>query len=172
MLEEIWKPIPEWEDKYEASNLGRIRSLLNNQNNPRPYPKILRPSLCKGYLAISLCRNQVLKTHRVHTLVLMAFVGPRLKGQVCAHYDGNQINNVLSNLRWTTQFDNSRDTMRHGRYRVGEHCPRALFTANQVRVIRTLCASGVSQTEVGRRFGARPCTISQIVNNKAYKNVI
>ena len=26
--EEIWKPIPEWEEMYEASSLGRIRSCV------------------------------------------------------------------------------------------------------------------------------------------------
>jgi NUMOD4 motif. len=49
---EIWKPIDGFENLYEVSNLGRVRSLFR-------YKKILKPNCLKsGYQAVSLYKNK------------------------------------------------------------------------------------------------------------------
>ncbi len=49
------------------------------------------------------------RTFRVHTLVLLAFVGPREGSMQAAHFDGDRSNNRLENLRWALPHGNMSD---------------------------------------------------------------
>ena len=44
-MTEIWKDIKEYEGKYQISNTGKVRSLVNNKNKIRKQPKILKTYL-------------------------------------------------------------------------------------------------------------------------------
>lgn len=80
MNNEIWKPIPGYEG-YEASTLGRIRSLK--------YGKIRILKLFKtkkGYLRVNLWKDGKMKPFFVHRLVYEAFNG--------AIPDGMQVNHI------------------------------------------------------------------------------
>lgn len=121
VTEERWLPIVGWEDFYEVSDLGRIRTV------PRRVPckggktrqlnqRIRRPSLTNcGYLTITLCADGLIQHRTVHPIVLEAFVGPRPPGMECCHNDGNKANNALSNLRWDTKKANELDAIRIGK---------------------------------------------------------
>ena len=56
-MTEIWRDILNYENKYQVSNLGNVRSLnYNNTGKPRN----LKPKLNKnGYYEIKLCKNNV-----------------------------------------------------------------------------------------------------------------
>lgn len=70
---EIWKPVVGFEGKYEASNMGRIKSLnYNRKGNERLL--VLLPTN-HGYLFTSLTKNSVTKHYLVHRLVYEAFCG-------------------------------------------------------------------------------------------------
>ena len=50
---EIWVDIVDYEGLYQVSNLGRVKSLRNNKNNPRE--KIMKQKLTKkDYYQIGL----------------------------------------------------------------------------------------------------------------------
>lgn len=77
-MEEIFKDIPNYEDMYQVSNLGNVKSLGNNKNRK---DKILKISLDgSGYKKVSLCKNSKIKTIRVHQLVSMAFLNHKING--------------------------------------------------------------------------------------------
>lgn len=107
---EIWRDIPGYEGKYQASNLGRIKSLdrLVTCGKQVNFIKgrILKPSL-QGkenlrYQSVSLCDDGKIKRFLVHRLVAMAFLpNPNNLPQV-NHKDENQLNNNLDNLEWCT----------------------------------------------------------------------
>jgi hypothetical protein len=121
MSEEIWKPVPGYEGRYEVSDQGRVRSLdreieqLSRQGNA--YKKmvrgiVLRPGrMPAGHVSVSLGR---FNSHCVHKLVLLAFVGSAPAGCECLHNNGNPADNRLENLRWGTRGDNIRDAVKHG----------------------------------------------------------
>jgi hypothetical protein len=103
---ERWKPVVGFEQWYEVSDMGRVRS------SRRGGLRILRPGLSTGgHLSVALGRGN---TRMVHALVLAAFVGPRPPGADSRHLDGNYINNRLDNLSWGTRSENIRDAIRHG----------------------------------------------------------
>src|SRR5215510_6636158 len=132
MTSERWLPVVGYEDIYEVSDRGRVRSVdriiihprnrWGNSHEARRKGKVLKLARMKrkdgqpSYLYAKLCRDTKAdhRTVQVHLLVLEAFVGPRPAGQQCAHNDGDMHNNHLSNLRWTTPKDNHFDKRRHG----------------------------------------------------------
>jgi hypothetical protein len=120
-----WAPIVDFEGFYEVSTDGQIRS------RPRPGTKggLLTPKVRdddSGYLSVGLYATGREETHRIHNVVLIAFVGPRPQGMVARHLDGDPTNNRLDNLCWGTSSENNIDQVRHGTHPHASktHCPR------------------------------------------------
>jgi hypothetical protein len=144
---ELWRPIPGYEGRYEASDQGRVRSvnrvvICGRGGAQRRRGRILKQYKERdGYLTVPLgSRNK----KSVHRLVLLAHVGPPPPGHECCHGDGVRSNNRLSNLRWGTRPENMRDKLLHGtNYAVNKvKCPRghALEAPNLVPSSKTrLC---------------------------------
>jgi HNH endonuclease/NUMOD4 motif len=106
---EIWKPVPGWEGCYEASSLGRIRS-LDRQIVVRIKGRLLIPwrSGDRNYSQVRLYRNCSYSDHRIHTLVAQAFHGARQKGETANHKNGNTLDNRAWNLEWATRSEQSK----------------------------------------------------------------
>lgn len=100
----IWKPIPNYEDLYEVSSDGEVRSLCGRYRNK----DILKQ--CKGssgYLLVTLCRKGSQKTVNVHRLVAKVFI-PNPDSLPCVnHKDQNRENNSVSNLEWCSYYHNN-----------------------------------------------------------------
>lgn len=112
-MDEIWKPVKGYEDCYEVSNLGRVKSLTRYVAHSRGGEQILRgrilkPSLCKKghYFSVALRKGGDSKTQYIHFLVAKHFIGKRPKGLVIDHKDNNSKNNKDKNLRYCTQREN------------------------------------------------------------------
>jgi hypothetical protein len=120
MVAEKWKPVIGYEDYYQVSDLGRVRSLdrvVNSRNNcTRIIPgRILKPINSGGrYIVFLTDGNSNSRQRRIHHMVLETFVGPRPKGMDGCHDDDIQDNNKLSNLRWDTRSENLKDKFRNG----------------------------------------------------------
>ena len=129
---EIWKPIPSYEGFYEASNMGRIRSVPHITSHPRnndmPFArsgKIRKPRYDKnGYAILNLSKNGVFKTCKVHRLVAEAFIPNPDNLQQIDHINGKVYDNRVENLRWCTTQQNTKYRDEHheigdrARYRI------------------------------------------------------
>lgn len=131
MTEEVWKPVVGYERYYEVSSLGRVRSLpreVTQRNGVvRKSPLRMRKTpLSDGYPQVSLMVDGRMKVTKVHRLVAEAFLGPRPPGQQVRHLNGDATDPRLVNLRYGTQSENSRDSLRHGTHPTGSktHCPQ------------------------------------------------
>lgn len=102
-MEEIWKDIP-GHPGYQASNLGRIKSLNYNKTGR---PKLLSVNkFSTGYLRVAIQCDKKSKSFAVHRLVALSFVpNPYGKPQV-NHIDGDRTNNIATNLEWVTSREN------------------------------------------------------------------
>jgi hypothetical protein len=96
MFAEEWKDIIDYTN-YEVSNLGNIRNKKTG--------RILKKNNIGGYAFIGLSKGKC-KIFPIHRLVCHAFIpNPENKSQV-NHIDKNGLNNIISNLEWTTHQEN------------------------------------------------------------------
>jgi hypothetical protein len=115
MTEEIWKDIPGYENIYQVSSLGNVKSLsrkILNQGLNEFYSKekILKKHVStNGKYIVVLRKNNLPKTIQVHQLVAIAFLNHVPNGHkiVVDHIDNNPLNNKLSNLQIITQRENA-----------------------------------------------------------------
>lgn len=122
-------------------------------------------------MRVSLWSGSVKKDHRVHRLVLEAFVGPCPTGYEAGHLDGNRANNVLVNLVWMTPKENQHQRLVDGTATIGEKAFGAKLTADDVREIRRLHGQGLNHPTLAKRFGVTYQNISRIVKGKQWKHV-
>lgn len=84
-----------------------------------------RPLRDTPYPTVRLCCDQRYQAFTIHTLVAMAWHGPRPDGQECRHLNGDPTDNRPENLAWGTRAENMADMVRHGRGKVARtHCPQ------------------------------------------------
>jgi hypothetical protein len=121
-MNEVWKDIPGYEGYYQASDMGRIKSLsrlIKTKKGNRGFSKelIMSPKVDKdGYRQVSLNKDFFGKDFRVHRLVLLAFKGLPPEGKnIGMHIDDNPANNSLGNLKWGSESDNVKDAFDKGR---------------------------------------------------------
>lgn len=106
---EIWKPIKDYENLYEVSNYGNIKSLKYNKE------KLLKPYMTStGYYKIDLRKNNIRKIRPIHKLVAEAFLeNPKNLSEV-NHKDGDKTNNNMNNLEWVTRAENIKHSYKTG----------------------------------------------------------
>lgn len=108
MLYEIWRPVVGYE-KYEVSNMGRIRSLNYNKTGQI---KVLSSRINKrnGYVQIVLCEYGIPKTFKIHRLVAQAFpeiCGKWFEGCEINHKNEDKTDNRAVNLEVCTKSYNT-----------------------------------------------------------------
>lgn len=99
---EIWQDIPQYEGKYQASTLGRIKSLNYHRTGKE---KVLKQDDSgTGYLKVDLQ-----PTKEVHSLVAKTWLPSRGLDQTDVnHKDENKHNNRVENLEWCTKAYNNK----------------------------------------------------------------
>lgn len=152
-MSEIWKDIPDYDGYYQASNLGRIRSLdrmvtrvRNGVEHSYFKPgRILLPHIeGSGYWQVLICIHGVIKKHKkVHRLVAQAFI-PNPENKRCInHKDGNKGNNAVSNIEWNTHSENLKHAHKTGLKRVPQlgksghlhHLSKAVLSINDTAIV-------------------------------------
>ena len=101
---EVWLDIAEFENKYQASTNGNIRSL--NYNNTGK-PKLLKPKINKqGHLEVTLNKHDKHYYRLVSRLVFETFTGIKLgKNDILMYHDKDKTNCALDNLYLITRGD-------------------------------------------------------------------
>lgn len=120
-MEELWKAVPGWEGFYEASSLGRVRSIDRTVMTRKHGPTFYRGRLLSlkgsksGYQIVTFTKpGQKPICKNIHSVILETFVGPPPEGMECCHGPGGAQDNRLVNLRWDTRKENAADYHRRG----------------------------------------------------------
>jgi formamidopyrimidine-DNA glycosylase len=115
-LREEWRPVKGCEGLYEVSNFGRVRSLPNRGTRGKfNNGKIKVPQKRGRYLFVRLYKDGKGASFSIHRLVAEAFIPNPYNLPVVDHIDTDCYNNCVSNLRWASHSDNSRNplTIKH-----------------------------------------------------------
>lgn len=120
---EMWKPVKGFEQYYEISNFGRVRS-LDRMVPGRHGEKIRRGKIIAQcgkqdnplYKRVHLSIDGKAKWLQVHRLVAEAFVDNPHGYSIVNHLDNDPSNNHASNLEWTTQSGNIQHAVKQGRW--------------------------------------------------------
>ena len=141
-------------EKYEVSNLGRVRNIKSG--------RILKPHLNhNGYLKHHLYKHNKLKELFLHRIIAIAFIdNPEEKPQV-NHIDENKLNNDLSNLEWCTV----RENLIHGTRtkRVAEKLSQKVI---QLDLNDNVLNEFESMVQAGQETGVSRSNISSCCNGK------
>lgn len=168
---EIWKDIPGYEGKYQASTEGQIRSIDRMVRGKCHYTgeyfyrhvkgRILKPGqFCKnGHVSVVLGHGAT--GSPVHHLIMLTFVGPVPDGMEVLHNNGNPTDNRLSNLRYGTRTENILDVYKQG------GIWRKLSTED-VGAIRFGLYCGIKGKELSAMFNVSENTISRIKTGGSY----
>ncbi|WP_314347712.1 NUMOD4 domain-containing protein [Mammaliicoccus vitulinus] len=163
ITEEVWRDIPYYENIYQVSNFGRVKSLARKteQNDKTRFikTKILKQYVNKfGYKVVMLRKNNKRKEYKVHRLVLYGFRG--LNDLIVNHLDGNKQNNKLENLEYCTYSENTIH------YLMNREKPKIDFYKN--KVIKDYL-NGYSLKYIGRKYDYDKDTVKSLLKRNNIK---
>ena len=165
---EVWRDVVGYEGLYSVSDEGRI------YGHKRGGRVLRTPLYGHGYRYINASKCGVVRKKKVHHIVCEAFNGPRKPGQVCRHLDGNQHNNIPSNLKWGTPTENAQDAIRHGTHiclhQNGQKNTNAKLLASQVIEIRQK-AKSMTQTAIAIEYGISQQNVDSIIKRKSWRHI-
>jgi hypothetical protein len=170
---------PEYEICYDGTIKSRERYVEGITKLGKPFRRLVKARILKprktkkGHLFVSLWRNNEEFTKYVHRLVAEKYI-PNPHNYPCVlHSDDDPTNNRVDNLRWGTYQDNVDDMVCRGRNAIfkGSENKRAKITEKDVPEIKRLYKQGLSQKEIGERFGLARTTIGSIVRSVNWKHV-
>lgn len=178
-MSEIWKDIIGYAGYYQASNLGRIRSLNRKVKHYRGgilnrKGIILKQGLdVYGYPQVLLSKNGKSKNHKVHRLVLSAFKANIRNKPTINHKDGIKKNNNINNLEWATRSENQLHAYKKGlqvsllKGKTGDQNPfsKKVF---QFNIDGTKVNSFGSVREAERITGINRCGIMNVCTKRGY----
>jgi hypothetical protein len=168
--DEIWKPIPGYDDRYEASDRGRIRCVKGKGASKR-HPRLLAGSPgAYGYVYASLVQNGKKLRRGIHQFIALAFHGPCPEGLELDHKDRNKNNNRPDNLEYVTHQENIRRARISGSWNTarGERSGNAKLTDAAVRAIRH---DARPQRVVAAEHGISGVAVCLIRQRKSWKHV-
>lgn len=162
---EIWRDIDGYEERYQVSNYGRVKSFW------RGAIKILKPAaISRGYLFVSLCKPNQRKQFYIHRLVAQAFIPNPDNKRTVNHIDGHRLNNCVENLEWATAAENTHHALAKDLIPTGELCPWAKIKNMADVVYIRENPDSLTGLELAIKFGVGMNAINNIQLGKTYKN--
>lgn len=159
---QVW--INGYEGLYKISNTGNVYSFV------RKSVRILKPAQDGGgYPCVSLVKDSIHKTFKVHRLVASHFIGVNCEKNHVNHIDGNKKNNHFTNLEWVTQKENNY----HSMYKLGRcGSPFGVSVRRQLGEIELLTVvtllNSKSVKSIAEYYKINPSIISNIKRFHTY----
>ena len=159
-MDEKWEFITGFDNKYEISNKGRVRS------HERKKGKCLKPFMKIGYWTIAFRK----KHFSIHRLIAIYFIkNPLNKGEV-NHINGIKTDNSLNNLEWCTRKENAQHASRIGLFDKISGANNKLAKLTKEDVINIRSKKGLIKNKIlALIYGVSGPAISDIMLKKTWK---
>lgn len=158
-MEEIWKDVVGYENYYQVSNLGNVRSkdrVVNTWHGViLKKGRMIKQSICNnGYYSVCFQVNNIKKQCLVHRIVAQAFI-PNLDNMpYINHKDENRLNNNIENLEWcTAKYNINYGTCKERRNETKRDKCKLSKTTLQYNLEGTLIKEWKSTKEIERELG-------------------
>jgi hypothetical protein len=178
---EIWKPINGYENFYEVSNLGNVRSVNRYAAGVHGSKRLLIgkpliPSIGKepnNYRMVFLRNGVRGNWFKISRLVAIAFI-PNPNNYPCVdHVDCVKTNDSFSNLEWVTHAENMSRASSNGLMNSakGQNVWNSKLTDEKVLQMLALFKAGKTKTEIAREFQMGETIVREIIAGKRWKHV-
>lgn len=176
---EIWKDIPQFNNEYQISNLGRIRSkdaviIKSDGNTYTRKSKILKPAIDKkGYFIGGVSLMNKMFCYKIHRLVAEHFL-PKIEGKNHVnHKNGIKTDNRVENLEWVTNQENARHAFQNGLSfnPKGEKARNVKITEIQAKEIISLIKRGFKRKEIQLKTKVSQKIIDNIIYNNSWSHL-
>jgi hypothetical protein len=165
-----WRPVAGFEDRYEVSDVGQLRSTRTGRLSKTRIDKRT------GYPTGQMFRNGLRKDVFMHSVVAAAFIGPRPAGHQVNHKNGIKTDCRPENLEYVTPSENTRHAHATGLTNP-QPGSRKLTDQQVVEIIGILAARHISANrkptfdEIGKQCGVSEYAIYQIDCGKTYRRL-
>ena len=123
------------------------------------------------YKYVSFKENGKWRNFMVHRLLAQTFIpNPAALPFVC-HVNDNRQDNRLTNLKWGTRDDNTKDAIRNKKFLIGELMPTSKLTVGEVRIIKQLLKLSKAKRLIAKRFNVSPATIYAIAKGYNWRSI-
>lgn len=162
-MEEIWKVIIDnkiIEGKYEVSSRGRVRVVSTGHIIPIQDNGF-------GYKNCAFSAKNLTLQRYIHRLVAKAFLGNPDNLPQVGHKDHNKENNVVENLYWTSQSQNTRDGVKAGRINNQKRPNSQRFSPSDIKFIAEKRVAGFGVAEIARLLDVPRTSVSSVLNGRS-----
>lgn len=149
-IQEDWIPVIGYEEFYEITKTGRIRSkqrtVISTRGRVMNVGKELKTRVENtGYIVVNLCRgDRHPKLMSMHRLMAINFIpNPEGKSQV-NHKNSDRTDFRIENLEWVTPLENSHHALKVGRLNMGMPCAVPVINKKTGVVFKTMKSAAKS----------------------------
>lgn len=178
-MEEVWAPVRGWENIYEVSSKGRLRSVARHRKVGKRIctfsGRILSGSNNgSGYFKFTFKDGDRVERRYIHRIVAETFIGPPPgDGYMVNHKDFNPQNNCVENLEWVTPYENVRYSLDRDRFRRTEKWISSLKKSLDLKMGKSIVGENSSGGKVFyaalndcKKDGFQPSCVSNCCNHK------
>ena len=169
----MWKPVVGYEDSYEVSDEGVVRSrdrIIKGgaQIRGRTLRQLVHHK--NRYCSVQLCKDGKATRTQVHRIVAQAFIPNPLNLPMVNHCDKVRTNNRVSNLEWVTRQEN----MDHAADVIlrGEQCHTAKLTEEKVREMRQRYDNRESIKSLAAEYGVTYAVAQKAIRRHTWRHVV
>lgn len=162
-----WKKITGFEDCYEISNNGELRSLERDVRHYKGGVRRCKSSIKKiradkdGYMRCNLKKDGKRYDFRIHRLVADAFLENEKHLPIVNHKNGIKSDNRVDNLEWCSFQNNTIHAVKN----------RLIKTKLTDKEAMEVFNSNSTHREIAKKYGVNPSIVWRIKNKKAYKHL-
>lgn len=171
-ITEIWKTIYLLGDRYDISDLGKVKSFANSEKGV-----LIKGKNSNGYFQIDkrIAGNKKI-SFLLHRLVAETFSEKTDNNQQkVIHLDFDKKNNHATNLNWASNQEAYQHQIKHSPNTltgfVQNTKANAKLSEEDVTHIRKMLEKGVSQTKIAYMFCVSPMQISRIKRGENWKKI-
>ena len=171
--DEIWRVVPDSNNRYQVSNYGRIKSFAFNKKEGQ----VLKCFVINGFKQVQIATKKSNRKFYVHKLVAQIWISkPSDKHIYVTHLDGILKNNHVSNLEWHTKetlVEKHREFAKQ-KQRTSKG-PRVVKNSklmeSDVMLLKSMLERGVVQSKIAKLFCISEMQVTRIKRGENWEHI-